>query len=817
MSYLSHDGLAYFKYKLANWVDANYLSKTSTGPLTVNGDVTFTQPIHGDIDGRAKKDWKGQQIDQTYVADIVAEDGALQLINGAGNVLKTVFDTTVTQKRSTANELYPLLLCYDASAEVDQLHKTVWFGSNVRSNPYYGYVALKGLYVQDSTNYNRRSGSPSTKKEWAIDFTDGVQGLGNPMAQVYEYVDTAANGGEHHIELRLYGNPNSSPEIPAANDTTNTIHIGVGMTKGGAAPNGAPVKFGYCPSTPIYADNGTSFRTVGTDIITRDWLTLNGSITGLVHTTMDEVIDGNKTFKKTVVINSGNNNSPAGLQVQGDTNISGNETVGGNLTVAGKTTTQTFESKGDATVDGDLLVKGDETVNGDETVKGDLGVQGVINKISGNTVKEYVTYVTEQPATRQNIAANLIDTSKGLKLYGTGTDKKIGVNAGPSLSFDSNGILDVDFDQMPTDKFEKLLQQLHLPLYVGERNGNQTIGANFYVDGRSNGPGVDTTNDAYGRSPEKPWKTVAYATQTLAKNYNISNKTVYLNVKGTTYNNTQSNGNWSGGVELPLLQRTTGRVIIRPYLDSNNNPETVNIYFTGDDSTTVFSHTGGVWELQHLNIRLTLTTQRSASATFPHIVSSTDSTGSLIIRNCNLSFVDNSVAADSSHGRYYARLVNATGGHIFICNNSSISADTTAGRKTTWSGTKGNAWVSWFYVENSGLIEMGRPGHGLVRSEIQVTGSFDFFIYCIFNSQYRLTGVGDDPIWTYNASSIGRGSQGYRAASGGTIITGAANVDAREDYFPRGKVADTSSNDLKSNYFATAEGSWISPGAGVTD
>ena len=384
MSYLSHDGLAYFKHKLANWVDANYLSKTSTGPLTVNGDVTFTKPIHGNLDGNAKNDWRGQKIDDTYVANIVGSDGTLKLINGAGSVIGTVYDTTVTQNKSTANNLYPVLLCYDASAEASQLHKTVWFGSDVQVNPYYGYLALNGLYVKDRTGYNRRDGSPSVKKEWSVDFMDDVEGLGNPMAQVHEYLDIPANGGEHCIELRLYGNPNSSPNIPTANDTTNTAHIGVGITKGGAAPNGAPVKFGYCPSTPIYEDNGTSFRTVGTDIITRDWLALNGSITGLVHTTMDETIDGNKTFKKTVVINSGNNNSPAGLQVQGDTNIGGSGTIGQNLTVGGKTTTQTLEVKDDATVDGDLLVKGNETVNGSEHVKQNLTVDG--NETVGGTL-----------------------------------------------------------------------------------------------------------------------------------------------------------------------------------------------------------------------------------------------------------------------------------------------------------------------------------------------------------------------------------------------------------------------------------------------
>lgn len=333
MSYVSHDGLAYFKHKL----------------------------------------------DQKFISNITSENGALKIILGNGTVLKSIQDTTVTQKKSTANELYPLLLCYDAMADQDQFSKGTWFGQHILANPYYGYLASRGMYVKHPT-FNRRNGV-SQKVEWAYDFTDAVSGLGNPMSQVYAYVDPMAQGGEHCIELRLYGNPNVSPVVPSVNDSTNTFSIGVGVT-------GGNVQFGYCPSTPLYLDNGFTFRTEatghGNDIITRDWLNLNGSLTGLVHTTMNETIDGAKTFKKTVTINSGDNNNKAGLYVQGNSDVHGNEHVYGTETVDGKFTVNgTAEIKGGSGNTPSLTVIGNEYISGNSNIHGSLDVDSTAT-LNGN-------------------------------------------------------------------------------------------------------------------------------------------------------------------------------------------------------------------------------------------------------------------------------------------------------------------------------------------------------------------------------------------------------------------------------------------------
>ena len=541
MSYLDHDGLAYFKSKL----------------------------------------------DRTFIADIVFDDGDILLYGGDGTLLKTVVqEGTVTQKKSTANKEYPVLLCWDADAEEDQTMKTVWYGLDARINPKFGYLYARRYYTEHPSY--ERTNAPTARTEWHHIFTDAVSA---PMGEVYEYLDRVADGGEHRMELRLYGNPLSQyVDTPNHNEATDVVSIGVGATKGDKL-----TFFGYCPSTPIYLENGSTMRksTVrgdqyGKDIITRDWLNLNGSITGLVHTYMDETVDGYKTFLKTVTIDSGDDNNKAGLNVQGDVNIDsgdntkpsnlyvqgnshihGNEDIDGNLNVDGTSTLDgnvhmkhnldvdgnlnvdgtsdqhgnvhmysnldvdgNANTDGNQTIGGTLTVTGKITgnggaeisggnglkVNGNETVTGDLGVGGTINKISGNTTQEYVTYVTNQADTRKNIAQNLVDTSRGVG-YDPSTGKiyaKIDTTQG--LKFSSSGAMQVDFSDMPTDKFEALLKALkmliplsaNLDLYV-DTNGSNTI---------ENGRGTQA----------KPFATIngalTYVTQTY--NLNSCNVTIYV-------------------------------------------------------------------------------------------------------------------------------------------------------------------------------------------------------------------------------------------------------------------------------------------------
>lgn len=734
MAYLDYPGLAYFKSLL----DQTYLRVDYDGDTTIAGNVTFTNPITGDIDGRAKKDWLGQQFDTTYLKDIQPdESGALKLILGNGQVSHLVTDTTVTQERSSANETYPVLLCYDENATADQIAKKVKYGHDVQINPAYGYIYAQG-YVEKHPAYNRIA-AQSSRAEWMFDFRDSVL---NPVGQIYSYVDPSNQGGEHRMEFRLYGNPHTtSLNLPNYNFETDTVSLGVSSTKGDKL-----TFFGYAPSTPIYLENGTTMRksTVrgdqyGRDIITRDWLNLNGSITGLVHTYMDETIDGYKTFLKTVTIDSGNDNAKAGLNVQGDVNIdsgdntkpsnfyvqgnshihgnedidgnlnvdgisdqhgnvhmynnltvdknatiTGNETVGGTLTVANKITgnggaeisgSSGLKVNGNETVTGNLTVGGttttedlsvtdDATIGDDLTVNGDTNVAGTINKKTGNTTQEYVTYITNQADTRKNIAANLVDTTKGLA-YNSSTGK-IYINAANNkgIAFDSSGKAYVDFSQIDDNTKAAILDGLDIQIPL-------KTNIDLIVN-----PGASNDTDSYALDYNTrvatPFTTIQKAVTWASSKLALGTKNVFIKI---------ANGIYHESVSLPEVNTSSGSIELLPLTDGGSVSITSPVNSNGCYPHCVYASSGACkWTLRHISFDLRFGINTGSGAhTASCVLSGID--GAIInLIGCNFflapELVNGSRRTEITGGPQACSLINADGGTINLYPDDSESAVT---------------------------------------------------------------------------------------------------------------------------------------------
>lgn len=464
MSYLNYDGLAYFKSKLTNWVDQNYLSKTNTGNTTVAGNVTFTNPITGDLDGKAKKDWLGQKIDETYIKSIATNDNAGTIVytKGNGSTNHILIDLlqgatpaangkaglvpapTVSEMNyflrgdgnwavptdvyvnqnliaSSNNNQFPVLLSGTSGTPATKTNATVGYTNVVSVNPLTNAL-MASQFISKHPTYNRQS-AVTSKIQYSLNFTDIVSGAGHNLGEVVGYVDTVANGGEHELGLRLFGNPN------VQGTEENYVYMGVGLSK-------TNVAYGHAPSTPLPADHNEP-----TDIITRDWLARNGSETGLVHTSMNETIDGTKTFTDetrntstagitttkltasgkitgtgTAEISGGSGNTPSlkvtgnetvtgDLSVGGNEAVSGNETVGGTLTVTGKIT-------GNSGVDTTTLHATDDVIADDDLTVGDTITVGgqILKKTGTNTTQEYVSYITNQESSRTTIINNMADT-----------------------------------------------------------------------------------------------------------------------------------------------------------------------------------------------------------------------------------------------------------------------------------------------------------------------------------------------------------------------------------------------------------------------
>lgn len=500
MAYLDYPGLSYFKSLL----DETYLRTSYTGDTTIAGDVTFTgdtvfsKDITGNVDGKAKKDWRGQQIDSTYIKSISTNDNVGQIVYTKGDDTsnyimidmmqgatasaagkaglvpaptiseRTKFlmgngewgvptDIYVTQNLINTNDSFPILIGATAGATQSQVGTAIAFGTKVSVNPNTHALIADHLILKHPTY--RRSNNISSKVMYTLNFADSDDGNGNNLSEIYGYIDPAANGGEHELGFRLFGNPN----VQGVEEIFTYLSVGLSKTN---------IPYGHAPSTPLPADHNEP-----TDIITRDWLARNGSETGLVHTSMNETIGGVKTFTDetrntstagitttkltatgkitgtgTAEISGGSGNTPSlkvtgnetvtgDLSVGGNETVSGNETVGGTLAVTGKIT-------GDGGIDTTTLHATDDVIVDDDLTVGDTITVGgqILKKTGTNTTQEYVSYITNQQETRNTIITNVIKPNGGLAIVSSGNDKgKIYVNTGDGLSIDNSGNINVDF------------------------------------------------------------------------------------------------------------------------------------------------------------------------------------------------------------------------------------------------------------------------------------------------------------------------------------------------------------------------------------
>lgn len=428
MAYLDYPGLSYFKSLL----DETYLRTSYTGDTTIAGDVTFTgdtvfsKDITGNVDGKAKKDWRGQQIDSTYIKSISTNDNVGQIVYTKGDDTsnyimidmmqgatasaagkaglvpaptiseRTKFlrgdgewgvptDIYVTQNLINTNDSFPILIGATAGATESQVGTAIAFGTKVSVNPNTHALIADHLILKHPTY--RRSNNVSSKVMYTLNFADSDDGNGNNLSEIYGYIDKPSEGGEHELGFRLFGNPN----VQGVEEIFTYLSVGLSKTN---------IPYGHAPSTPLPADHNE-----GTDIITRDWLARNGSETGLVHTSMNETIDGTKTFVKKITANDGmnatGNIASDTLTVRQDATVgrdlavTRNETVGGTLTTTGNistasgnisTTNGTISGKTGSIGTGGLTVAGLSNLNGGASVSGGSGLSVTGNETVSGTL-----------------------------------------------------------------------------------------------------------------------------------------------------------------------------------------------------------------------------------------------------------------------------------------------------------------------------------------------------------------------------------------------------------------------------------------------
>lgn len=169
--------------------------------------------------------------------------------------------------------------------------------------------------------------------------------------------------------------------------------------------------------------------------------------------------------------------------------------------------------------------------------------------------------------------------------YATTTTHGI-MMVGDGLSV-TKGRVSVDFSAMPTDKFEALLKQIRVPIWL-EKNKN------FYVSAET---GSDVLDDGRGESKEKPFRTLQACINYVSDNYNLSRYNVTIKCLSKLYALTST-------LQLSDYTSSTGYITIEglPCDGEDSFQTTLEI----SDKTLVNHSTAKVYRIKGINYKLNM-------------------------------------------------------------------------------------------------------------------------------------------------------------------------------------------------------------------
>ena len=269
----------------------------------------------------------------------------------------------------------------------------------------------------------------------------------------------------------------------------------------------------------------------------------------------------------------------------------------------------------------------------------------------------------------------------------------------------------VDFDTMPTDKFEALLKSLKmqipleatLQLYVNGATGSDSI-----VDGRG--------------SSALPFQTISACANYATSNYALGTHNIYINVASGTY---------TEDVVLPTFNRTTGSIIVRAS-DSASPPTVVN----STNTKSAVSCSGGSWIMQQINVAAVFEAEDDGVAHFPGAVNCDGGSTSLAIRGCDISATYSGAAPSS--GSFYLRV-------LAVYNGATLSLSVMAEDGNSITCTPGNCTGSTvLHVERFSRVSI--PSANVadtgVEYAIACSGSATTFCSVSTNSSVYYVGGG---------------------------------------------------------------------------
>lgn len=312
----------------------------------------------------------------------------------------------------------------------------------------------------------------------------------------------------------------------------------------------------------------------------------------------------------------------------------------------------------------------------------------------------------------------------------------------------STGKLNVDFSQMPTDKFEELLKSLKMLIPL-------TANLNLYVDTNSSAA-ADTIID--GRGTEAlPFKTIQAAVNYATGTYALGNYNIRILVATGTYNESVTLPDFSRGTgHIEIITKSGERdVIVNAVLDSNGTRQ------------ACFGATGGTWVISYMDARRieNPTTARNFPAVGCYMASNSGTTLSLYGVAARQS-VPNVASFDSSS--YACRVISADYGATVSMRHSKMPFIIETATIT------GGPSVVALHVSRKGTLNLYRSSNDTLSHDVNCSGSCSAFLSVSQGGQVSRISTGS----AFNFTGTVTGKR-YDLTTGSSVV-----VDGNADFFP---------------------------------
>lgn len=312
------------------------------------------------------------------------------------------------------------------------------------------------------------------------------------------------------------------------------------------------------------------------------------------------------------------------------------------------------------------------------------------------------------------------------------------------LATDANGNMVVDFDQMPTDKFEALLKSLKMQIPLSHDTP-------FYVD-QNHANASDNTNDiivsgvAHKRGLERnyPFETIRACVEYVTQNYAVGKYHAIIYVASGTYQES---------ITLPTFTRTTGYNIL--CAEDNDNPPTITNVGVASNPIKI---TGGTWYLRRLAVSCTFSDPADGVPHYPGAIQADGGSTVVVLYGCALSATYTGAASANTYDIRF----------VFADDDSSINLATMAGYKNSLSCTKGNATHAYMIQALRGgkiVVSASTDEDDGIRFDIPCSGEVTVFAKA--DETGRITRVGAGTLPQFSGTVIG---QRYSARGNSAII-----------------------------------------------